>query len=100
MAQFASIGSGALSNGVWTGIRSNNPRIKITTALTASHMHTTDTANTTITHLYWGPSSFHSSSTVGHLFADGHVEYIDYTIDGSIYQCLSTRNNGEMVPPY
>lgn len=101
--QMASIGAGTLSSGVWTGIRSDNPRIKITSPLSASHMHTTNaaaTVSTQPTHLYWGPSSFHAGGSVGHLFGDGHVEFIDPVIDGSAYQCLNTRNNGEVVPAY
>jgi len=71
--------------------------------LSASHMHTTNalaTVSTSPTHLYWGPSSFHAGGSVGHLFADGHVEFIDPVIDGSVYQCVNTRNNGETVPAY
>jgi prepilin-type N-terminal cleavage/methylation domain-containing protein len=101
--QMASIGAGTLSNGVWTGIRANNPRIKITSQLSASHMHTTNalaTLGTNFTHLYWGPSSFHAGGGVGHLFADGHVEFISPEIDGSTYQCLNTRNKGEAVPGF
>jgi prepilin-type N-terminal cleavage/methylation domain-containing protein len=101
--QMASIGAGTLSSGVWTGIRSNNPRIKITSPLSGSHMHTTNavaTVSTNPTHLLWGPSSFHAGGVVGHLFGDGHVEFIDSAVDGSAYQCLNTRNNGEVVPAY
>jgi prepilin-type N-terminal cleavage/methylation domain-containing protein/prepilin-type processing-associated H-X9-DG protein len=100
--QFASTGMGTLSNGVWTGIRANNPRIKLMDATTfpALARHTTDSASTTYTPLKYGPSSFHTGKLVGHLFADGHVEFIASSIEGSTYQCLSTRNEGEPVPGY
>jgi prepilin-type N-terminal cleavage/methylation domain-containing protein len=105
MWHFASTGSGTLTDGVWTGIRANNPRITImnATTLPTAARHTTDTSPpnaASTTQLVWGPSSFHAGQVVGHLFGDGHVEFIKSDIDGNTYQCLSTRNQGEPVVVY
>jgi prepilin-type processing-associated H-X9-DG protein len=50
--------------------------------------------------LNWGPSSSHAGRIVGHLFADGHVEFINADIDSNIYMSLNTRNLGEPIREY
>jgi len=50
--------------------------------------------------LYYGPSSDHVGGVAGHLFADGHVEFLSYDIDKNIYMSLSTRNGGDKVGDY
>ena len=54
--------------------------------------------NATVTK--WGPSSDHAGKIVGHLFADGHVEFISADIATSTYFSLSTRSTGEPIPEY
>jgi prepilin-type N-terminal cleavage/methylation domain-containing protein len=51
--------------------------------------------------LSWGPSSFHTGRLVGHLFADGHTEFIAAdTIDDATYRALNTRNERDIVGDY
>jgi prepilin-type N-terminal cleavage/methylation domain-containing protein/prepilin-type processing-associated H-X9-DG protein len=50
--------------------------------------------------LYNGPSSDHAGSVVGYVFADGHVEFLSYDIDKSIFMSLGTRNGGDRVGDY
>ncbi len=50
--------------------------------------------------LYNGPSSDHAGSVVGYVFADGHVEFLTYDIDKSIFMSLGTRNGGDRVGDY
>jgi prepilin-type processing-associated H-X9-DG protein len=65
----------------------------------------TTTANHTIGgstafNLAWGPSSDHAGKIIGHLFADGHVEFIGSDIAANTYQALNTRSSGEPIPEY
>jgi len=49
----------------------------------------------------WGPSSYHTGgSLVGHLFADGHVEFLNRDIAATAYDALLTRANSDVVPQY
>jgi prepilin-type processing-associated H-X9-DG protein len=50
--------------------------------------------------LYNGWSSDHAGSVAGYAFADGHVEFISYEIDKSIFMSLGTRNGGDRVGDY
>lgn len=34
------------------------------------------------------------------LFADGHVEFLQNSLDESILQAMSSRNGGEVIPAY
>jgi prepilin-type processing-associated H-X9-DG protein len=50
--------------------------------------------------LYYGPWSDHGGGLIGHLFADGHVEFITSDIDKPTYHALSTRANGDRIGDY
>ena len=45
----------------------------------------------------WTASSNHSRG-VNALFADGHVHWINNTINISVWRALGTRNGGELIP--
>jgi len=57
----------------------------------------TGTAATGIT---WGPSSDHAGKIIGHLFADGHVEFIGADVANPTYHALNTRAGNEPIPEY
>ena len=49
----------------------------------------------------WVPSSHHAGGLVGHLFADGHIEFINGPgIDGLTYGALATRGASDVVGSY
>jgi prepilin-type N-terminal cleavage/methylation domain-containing protein len=49
----------------------------------------------------WGPQSYHAGGLVGHLFADGHVEFLNGPgIDGATYGALVTRGSSDVVGSY
>jgi len=48
----------------------------------------------------FGPTSDHAGRQAGHLFADGHVEFISYEIAEQTYMALGTRNAADMVQDY
>jgi len=50
--------------------------------------------------IVFGPTSDHSGAQAGHLFADGHIEFLTYDINDSIYMSLSTRNSGDRIGDY
>jgi len=50
--------------------------------------------------LNWGPSSDHPGRVVGHLFADGHVEFINSDITASVYNALNTRGSSDQIGEY
>jgi len=54
------------------------------------------TANNSVS-IEWGPSSFHSGGITGHVFADGHVEFLANDMDASLYIALSTSRARDRV---
>ncbi|MFM8378623.1 MAG: DUF1559 domain-containing protein [Planctomycetia bacterium] len=96
-----SINCGTLSGGVWTG----SPTTRLT-LMSGSNTTTLPPATVahalggTVTNLAWGPSSDHAGKIIGHLFADGHVEFIGADIAANTYQALSTRSSGEPIAEY
>ncbi len=75
-------------------------RISRTTAAGVVQTLTGLTATTYPT-LQWGPSSYHTGgSLVGHLFADGHIEFLNRDIPAAAYQALLTRGESDVVPQY
>jgi prepilin-type N-terminal cleavage/methylation domain-containing protein len=61
----------------------------------------TYTAGGNIVKLSWGPSSYHTGRLTGHLFGDGHTEFISGdNIDDATYRALNTRNSGDLVGDY
>jgi prepilin-type N-terminal cleavage/methylation domain-containing protein len=89
--------SGTLASGTWTGTK----LLGVGTFVSGSQI-----ANSTIGTLVptlaivFGPSSDHSGNQCGHLFADGHIEFLTYDINDSIYMSLNTRNSGDRIGDY
>ena len=85
----ASIASGALTSGTWSG---------------TDLFGTTNATALSITQppisIFNGPTSDHSGSQSGHLFADGHIEFISYDVNDSTYMSLSTRSSADRVGDY
>jgi len=50
--------------------------------------------------LNWGPSSDHAGKVIGHLFGDGHTEFISADIAPAIYTALNTRAGSEPMSEY
>lgn len=48
----------------------------------------------------WGPSSDHAGKIIGHLFADGHVEFIGADVANATYHALNTRAGNEPIAEY
>ncbi|NDC53283.1 MAG: DUF1559 domain-containing protein [Planctomycetia bacterium] len=57
-------------------------------------------SGTAATGITWGPSSDHAGKVIGHLFADGHVEFISADVLASTYHALNTRSGNEPIPEY
>lgn len=94
---------GTLSGGVWTG--SPTTRLDLMSQQFTTTNPPTNVVNHTIGgspafNLAWGPSSDHAGKIIGHLFADGHVEFIGSDIAANTYQALNTRSSGEPIPEY
>ncbi len=87
----ASISSGIATNGVWPNAGS--------LLGSGSIGGTLGTLTPTLT-LYFGPSSDHSGNQAGYLFADGHIEFLNYDMDKGIYHSMSTRNVGDRAGEY
>jgi prepilin-type N-terminal cleavage/methylation domain-containing protein/prepilin-type processing-associated H-X9-DG protein len=100
----ASITSGSLAVNAWTAPVNTLSRL----ALMSSGSNSTNSPPAAIAHtigsgtvnLTWGPSSDHGGKLIGHLFADGHVEFLSADINESTYCALNTRNGAEPVPEY
>jgi prepilin-type N-terminal cleavage/methylation domain-containing protein/prepilin-type processing-associated H-X9-DG protein len=97
-----SINCGTLSGGVWGG--SPTTRLAL-----MSGSNTTTLPPAGVNHflgadgsqsLTWGPSSDHAGKIIGHLFADGHVEFIGADVAANTYQALNTRSSGEPIAEY
>jgi prepilin-type N-terminal cleavage/methylation domain-containing protein len=93
----ASIASGAISGGVWGGTDLLGQGTFASGATIASSALSIVQPSLSIV---YGPSSDHSGSQCGHLFADGHIEFLTYDIVDAIYMSLSTRNAGDRVGDY
>jgi prepilin-type N-terminal cleavage/methylation domain-containing protein len=88
----ASIASGTLTNNAW-------PTTTTSLIGTGSTTGTVGTLIPTLS-LFYGPSSDHGGGLIGHLFADGHVEFLTSDIDKATYNALSTRATGDRIGDY
>ncbi len=57
------------------------------------------------TALCFGPTSDHTGNQAGHLFGDGHVEFLPYSMandasQANTYMSLGTRNQGDRIGDY
>ncbi len=93
-----SIASGVLANRVWPG--TSTIGLGNTTSPAAITVGVTLPTFTSGTGLYFGPSSDHAGGVVGHLFVDGHVEFLTADITPSVYMALSTRNSADTISDY
>ena len=94
--------SGTLANGVWSGGRTFLALMSgsnTTTLPPGAQTFTLGTGGGT-TDMTWGPSSDHAGKIIGHLFADGHVEFIGADVANNTYHALNTRGSGEPIPEY
>jgi prepilin-type N-terminal cleavage/methylation domain-containing protein/prepilin-type processing-associated H-X9-DG protein len=92
---------GSLSGGVWSGADTRLILMSGSFNTTNAPSGSTLTAGSdTLTGMTWGPSSDHAGKIIGHLFADGHVEFIGADIDSATYHALNTRSNGEPIKEY
>jgi prepilin-type N-terminal cleavage/methylation domain-containing protein/prepilin-type processing-associated H-X9-DG protein len=100
----ASITSGSMAANSWTAPANALSRL----TLMSSGSNSTNSPPAAINHtigantvsLSWGPSSDHGGKLIGHLFADGHVEFLSADVNESTYCALNTRNGGEPIPEY
>jgi prepilin-type N-terminal cleavage/methylation domain-containing protein len=86
-----SIASGTLVTGSGTWPGTDLFGTTVTTALSITQPPLT---------VFNGPTSDHSGSQCGHLFADGHIEFLNYDINDTTYMSLSTRNSADRVGDY
>jgi prepilin-type N-terminal cleavage/methylation domain-containing protein len=100
----ASTNSGTLSGGVWNAPSNSLLGLMSTQNTTTSGTGQLGTYSLAIgpnsTSLQWGPSSDHAGKIVGHLFADGHVEFIGSDVATNTYSALNTKSRGEPIPEY
>jgi len=94
---------GNLSGGVWSGadtrlilMSGSSTTTNAPSGSTLSLQNSTDT----LTGMTWGPSSDHAGKIIGHLFADGHVEFIGADVDSATYHAINTRSSGEPIKEY
>jgi prepilin-type N-terminal cleavage/methylation domain-containing protein len=88
----ASINSGTMVSGAW-------PTTTTSLIGTGSTGGTIGTLVPTLS-LNFGASSDHGGGLIGHLFADGHVEFLVSEIDKATYNALSTRASGDRINDY
>jgi prepilin-type N-terminal cleavage/methylation domain-containing protein len=97
----ASTSSGTLtSSGTWAGAATRLDLMSSQSTTTNPPGEVTHTIGTGTVGLTWGPSSDHAGKIIGHLFADGHVEFIGSDINPNTYQALNTRDRAEPIPEY
>jgi prepilin-type processing-associated H-X9-DG protein len=94
--------SGTLNAGVWSGGSTQLALMSgsnTTTLPPAAQTFSLGTGGGQ-TNMTWGPSSDHAGKIIGHLFADGHVEFIGADVANNTYHALNTRSSGEPIPEY
>jgi len=92
---------GTLSSaGVWDGTDTRLILMSGSNTTTNPPAQSAVTVSGSAINLRWGPSSDHAGKIIGHLFADGHVEFIGADIDAGTYHALNTRSSGEPIKEY
>jgi prepilin-type N-terminal cleavage/methylation domain-containing protein len=89
--------TGTLTSGTWSGTKLLGVGTFVSGSAIASS--TLGTLVPTLAIVY-GPSSDHSGNQCGHLFADGHIEFLSYDINDSTYMSLSSRSSNDRVGDY
>jgi prepilin-type N-terminal cleavage/methylation domain-containing protein len=96
-----SITSGTLGGtGVWSGTGTRLALMSGSNTTTLPPAAVTFTLGSATSDHTWGPSSDHAGKIIGHLFADGHVEFISADITPNTYHALNTRGGSEPIPEY
>ena len=97
----ASTNCGNLVNGAWSNTTNTLLQLMSGTNTTRipppAHTLTLGGASRSLT---WGPSSDHAGKVIGHLFGDGHTEFISADVSGDIYSALNTRAGSERIGEY
>ena len=98
----ASNACGNFVNNAWNG---SNPLLQAmsgtATTINPPPAHTLTLAGPNLTRqLTWGPSSDHAGRVIGHLFGDGHTEFISADVSPQIYAGLNTRAGTEPTGEY
>ncbi|MEI7781222.1 MAG: DUF1559 domain-containing protein [Planctomycetota bacterium] len=96
----ASITSGTLVNSAWNGTSTLLALMSGSSTTTNPPATQAFTVGANTVNLAWGPSSDHAGKLIGHMFADGHVEFISADIAAVPYHAMNTRNSGETIPEY
>jgi prepilin-type N-terminal cleavage/methylation domain-containing protein len=97
----ASFSSGGQVNNVWNGGQSLLQLMSGTwTTTNAPPANTITLGAENAGGITWGPSSDHAGKIIGHLFADGHVEFIAADVAAATYHALNTRAGNEPIPEY
>jgi hypothetical protein len=97
----ASVASGVLTGNAWPSTATTLIQLMNQSFTTANPPPpVTYTAGSHPITLRWGSSSDHSGKLVGHLFADGHIEFINSDVAPGVYMSLHTRNSAEPIPEY
>ena len=91
---------GAVAAGVWSGTGTRLALMNTANTTTLPPTGVTFTLGAGTSEHTWGPSSDHAGKIIGHLFADGHVEFISADVANNTYHALNTRGNGEPIPEY
>ena len=91
---------GTLTSGTWSGADTRLLLMSGSFTTTSPPAASTVTVGSGTTSLTWGPSSDHAGKIVGHLFADGHVEFIGADVSANTYHALNSRASSEPIPEY
>jgi len=79
----------------WTGAQLAIPASRTWDQNSVPYLKRTNTKNSPLGDVRWGPSSDHSNGQVMHVFCDDHVEAITNLCDPQVYLNLTTRAGGE-----
>jgi prepilin-type N-terminal cleavage/methylation domain-containing protein len=92
---------GTLSTaGVWSGADTRLLLMSGSSTTTVPPTASTVTVGANTVSLTWGPSSDHAGKIIGHLFADGHIEFITSDVASNTYHALNSRGSGEPIAEY
>jgi prepilin-type N-terminal cleavage/methylation domain-containing protein len=101
MLHMASFSCGGQANNAWNGGQSFLQLMSGTwTTSNPPPANTITLGSQNVTGITWGPSSDHAGKIIGHLMADGHVEFIPADIAAATYHALNTRAGNEPIPEY
>lgn len=96
-----SFSCGGQASNVWNGSQSFLQLMSGTwTTTNAPPGNTISLGVGQIAGITWGPSSDHAGKIIGHLFADGHVEFIGADVASATYHALNTRAGNEPIAEY